>query len=150
MYNGKIERHRREKKNIMNIRELILWYVGILISLVPVLIDVLAYLGNHDALGHDYWVTMCLRGDLLWVLATIIVVTLIDYISDTEAKRDTLRLVCAVIAALMWGLAFAMWIVFKYIYPSDYSRDIPIVLTVVVAIITLLCCSPLQVKEVEK
>ena len=149
MYTGTIKRRRKKKKTAINIRSIALWYAGILVSFTPVAIDVVAYLAK-DTLNRSYWVKVCLRGDILWILATIIVLTVIDYVSDNGNRNGILQRICAVFAIVMWGIVFGLWILFKYVYPADYDKDLPVILTLIVAAVTILCCSPLQVKEAEK
>lgn len=145
MYNGKIERCSIKKKKKINIKSLLLWYLGIVISFLPILIDMIVYLSKNENFTKQYWIGVCLRGDVLWILATIIILTAIDYFSNDE-KKGTLKLVCAIIGMVLWGVVFAIWSVFKYIYTVDYERNFPIIVTFVVSAITLMCCSPLQIK----
>lgn len=145
IYNGKIERYNIRKKKKINIKSLLLWYLGIVISFLPILIDMFVYLSKSENFTKQYWIGICLRGDVLWILATIIILTSIDYFSDDE-KKGTLKLVCAILGMVLWGVVFVIWVVFKYIYAVDYERDFPIIVTFVIAAITLMCCSPLQIK----
>lgn len=147
MYKGVINRQRVKKKQTINLKSLFLWYVGIVISFFPIIIDMFVYLANHSCFDLEYWVRICLKGDVLWVIATIIVLTSIDYQSDEdERKKGTLQSVCAIVSLILWGVAFAVWIVFKYIYPANYDYSFPIYVTVFLTAVTLIFCSPLQVK----
>lgn len=148
MYNGKIESKTVIKKKKTNVKAFILWYVGIVISFLPVFLDGLIYLSEHDRFTERYWMGVCLKGDVLWILATIIVLTVIDYFSDGGRKRGY-KLGFAIAGIVMWGIVFAVWIVFKYIYAADYEGIGPIVITLIAAGITLTCCTPLQVKLME-
>lgn len=148
IYNGKIKRRRIKKKKKINVKSLFLWYLGIVISFLPILIDMFVYLSENKNFTKQYWIGVCLRGDVLWILATIIILTSIDYFSNVE-KKGSIKLVCAILGMVLWGIVFAIWSVFKYIYAVDYERNFPIIVTFVVAAITLMCCSPLQIKVEE-
>ncbi len=148
MYEGKIEKYITKKKKRINIKSLFLWYLGIVISFLPILVDMLVYLSKHKNFSNKYWLSICLKGDVLWILATIIVLTLIDYYGNEE-KRGQFKSVCAICGIVTWGVVFAIWTVFKYIYDTKYEGNIPVVVTAIVAVVTLSFCSPLQIKKEE-
>lgn len=148
MYSGKIERCSIKKKRKTNIKALLLWYLGIVISFLPIFLDMMVFLSEHDQVTKEYWIRACLKGDILWILATIIVLTVIDYFGD-ERKKSGYRLLLAIIGIVIWGIVFAVWAIFKYVYAADYEKDLPVVITLIATGITLTCCSPLQVKIME-
>lgn len=148
MYNGEIKSYRIKKKNKANWKLLLLWYTGIVVSFLPIFVDILVFLSQNDKITRKYWTEVCLKGDILWILATIIVLTVIDYISEDGRKRG-IKKVCAVVATIMWGVVFAVWVVFKYIYAENHENNLPVATTLIIAGITLTCCSPLQVKKME-
>lgn len=150
MYNGKIARVEKKGKIKINFKSLLLWYLGIIVSFLPIIIDMFVYLSTNSKFNQKYWIEICLRGDLLWILATIIILTLIDYLSNEKAReKGRLKSVCAIVSLILWGVVFVIWCVFKYIYPENYEGQFPISVTIVLASVTLFCCSPLQVKIVE-
>lgn len=148
MYNGKIESETVRKKRNVNIKSFVLWYIGIVISFLPIFLDIMVFLSKHDRLTKKYWTGVCLKGDVLWILATVIVLTVIDYFSD-GARKKGYKLKFAIAGIIMWGIVCAIWMVFKYVYAADYEGDWPIVVTLIVAGLTLTCCTPLQVKLME-
>lgn len=149
MYNGKIESYSVKKKKKVNFKSFFLWYLGIVISFFPIFADMIVFKSKNEQFTEEYWIGVCLRGDILWILATVIILTIIDYFSDNNETKKGFKLGCAIIGAVMWGVVFAIWIIFKYIYAADYEKDFPVVITLIVAGFTLTFCSPLQVKMME-
>lgn len=148
MYNGRIESYSVKKKKKVNFKSFFLWYLGIVISFLPIFIDMVVFKAKNEQFTKEYWIGVCLRGDVLWILATVIILTIIDYFSDNNEKKG-FKLGFAITGAVMWGVVFAIWIVFKYIYTVDYEKDFPIVITLIVVGVTVTLCSPLQVKTME-
>lgn len=148
MYNGEIKRKSIKKKETIDWKSLLLWYTGIIISFLPIIVDMCVHLSNHQYFTQEYWINVCLKGDLLWILATIIVLTIIDYVGG-NTKKEGFKLICIIVGIVLWGISFAIWCIFKYVYPKDYNGQIPITITLVIGGLTLLFCSPLQIKKVE-
>ncbi len=147
-YKGEIKSYRLKKKKKVNVKAFLLWYLGVVISFVPIFLDVIVFLSENDRITEEYWIEICLKGDVLWILATLIVLTVIDYFSDNRRKKG-FELACAIVGMIMWGVVSAVWIIFKYIYTEDYKRNFPVAVTLIVIGITLTCCTPLQVKTME-
>lgn len=148
MYNGKIESKTFKKKKKIDIRSFVLWYIGIVFSFLPIFFDMIVFLSDHERVTKEYWTGVCLKGDILWILATVIVLTVVDYFSDGKKKKGY-KVRFAVAGIIMWGIVFGFWIVFKYVYATDFKGDWPIAITLIVAGFTLTCCTPLQVKLME-
>lgn len=132
-------------------KSLFWWYLGIMISLIPGFFEAIVYLADHEELDLEFWIKLSLRGDLLWVLATIMAISFIDYIISLRAKKTNftaLKKVCLIVAGILWGVTFGIWIIFKYVYPSDFGRAIPVIITAALFAVTVLVCSPLHVEEV--
>lgn len=152
MYNGQIKIIKTKYKQKLNWRELnwkslFLWYIGILVSFFPIGIDVVARLPTHCFFWREYWVNLCLKGDLLWTFAVIVVLTIIDYVSEnTKKKWGTLDLVFVIIGIILWGISSILWCLFRYVY-QGYDGIFPIVISLVIGGLALLFCSPLQVKK---
>lgn len=150
MYNGNIKRRTIKKKSEINFGALFMWYLGIVVSFLPIIIDMCVYLAKNTKLNMQYWINTCLKGDLLWILATIIVLTIIDYLgNESEKVNKGYKSLFSKVGMVLWGVVFAMWTVFKYVFPTDYTRKWPIAVTLIFAAITLIICTPLQVKIVE-
>lgn len=148
MYNGQIKRKNVKRKKTIDWKSLLLWYTGIIISFLPIIVDMCVYLAKHHTFAQKYWINLCLKGDLLWILATIIVLTILDCIG-ANAEKKGFRLVCIIIGIILWGISFVIWCVFKYIYPENYNGEVPVIITLVIGGLTLLFCSPLQIRKVE-
>lgn len=136
------------KKKRLNWKSLILWYVGIFVSFIPVFIEAIVYLASHDDLDWNFWIQLSLCGDLLWVLATIMAISVIDYIGETKTNFTVIKKVCVVVAVILWGCTCGVWVIFKYIYPSEFANTTPVIITAIFSAITVLVCSPLHVEEV--
>lgn len=147
MYNGKIKTKCRQKLSWkeLNWKSLFLWYIGILVSFLPIGIDIVALLPTHCCFGREYWIKLCSKGDLLWTFAIITVLTVMDYFSGNIKKGKCETLFC-VTGIILWGISVAFCCVFRYVY-QEYDGIFPIVISLVIGGLTLLFCSPLQTKK---
>lgn len=148
MYTGQIKKHNKKKKAKINWKSLIIWYIGIILSFLPILVDMCVYLSKHDSFELEYWINVCLKGDLLWIFATILILTIIDYAANGN-KTSGFKNVCMISGVILWGLTFGLWLLFKYVYPEDYNGLFPIIMTAIFGGVALIVCSPLQIKKVE-
>lgn len=152
MYNGQIKITKTKFKKKLNWRELnwkslLLWYIGILVSFLPIGIDIVALLPTHCCFGREYLIKLCLKGDLLWTFAVIIVLTIIDYVGENAKKKwGNLALISVIAGIILWGISSVLWCMFRYVY-QEYDGIFPIIISLVIGGLTLLFCSPLQIKK---
>lgn len=157
-YIGKVQRVEiTEKKNRKHFEllKLIIWYIGVIISFIPIFIEALIYLASHTTLDKEFALKVCTKGDVLWILATLLILTLVESYIETD-KIVGFKKWIRVLGVVVWGLCCAIWIVFKYIYPESFPEnfrgDIVFWICGTIASVVIVICSTLQlgVVEVEK
>lgn len=127
----------------VNWTKLIIWYIGVIVSFTPILVEVFIYLKDHMYLDMDFWFKICTKGDVLWILATLLVLTLVEYyVGDT--KRSSCDNWMSVLGLLIWGVCCMIWIIFKYVYPEGFSGTVVLWSCGIIGILTLLVCTGLQ------
>lgn len=150
-YIGKIQRVEViEKKNRKHFDwlKLIIWYIGVIISFVPVFIEALIYLASNTTLDKDFALKVCTKGDVLWILATLLILTLVECYIEAD-KIVGFKKWIGVLGVVVWGLCCAIWIIFKYIYPEDFKGSIVIWICGIIASLVIVICSTLQLGDVE-
>lgn len=153
-YIGKIQRVEVTKKKSwkhFDWLKLIIWYIGVIISLVPIFIEALIYLASNATLDKSFALKVCTKGDVLWILATLLILTLVECYIEAD-KMVGFKKWLGVLGVVAWGLCCAIWIVFKYIYPEDFKGNIVFWICGIIASVVIVTCSTLQlgVVEVEK
>lgn len=147
-YDGQVERKtiKETASKQINFKALCIWYAGVIISFFPVFIDVLVCMANNNGdVTIEYWISACIHGDILWIIATVLVLSVFDHLTDVKEKNIGLL----IMGITLWGLVFAIWAVFKYIFPSTFTNLFPLILTVVLVIASLVISTGLQLKTLE-
>ena len=146
-YKGTIEKIQVKRDIRPNLMPLIVWYIGVFVSLFPLLLDMVVYCAKHGNLTRQFWINMCLRGDLICILATVLVMSVLEsYVKKHKRKSSNLEDILTLVGFVLCAFLFALWATFKYAFDEAYNGWMPIVLTVALAIPTLAICSGLQVK----
>ena len=124
-----------------------LWIISLIISLIPVYISALKYLGSGKGLDTDYWFQCITKDDVLWVFATLLLFALFNsLISLMTTKRSIKRkllLFLYIIAALIFVLIEATWICLKYFVETVAIW--PIYLGIFLMICSLIISTPLEI-----
>lgn len=118
---------------------------------MPIFIEALIYLASNPALDKEFALKVCAKGDVLWILATLLILTLVECYIDA-GKLAGFKKWVGVLGVVVWGVCCAIWIVFKYIYPEHYNGNIVFWICSVIGCVVIVICSTLQlgVVEVEK
>ncbi|MDE7176858.1 MAG: hypothetical protein K2O59_03510 [Lachnospiraceae bacterium] len=153
-YIGKIQRvevtEKKDRKHFDWLK-LIIWYIGVIISFVPIFIEALIYLASNATLDKKFAMKVCTKGDVLWILATLLILTLVECYIEAD-KLVGFKKWIGVLGVVAWGLCCAIWIVFKYIYPENYNGNVVFWICGIIGSVVIVICSTLQlgVAEVEK
>lgn len=147
-YKGKVQERTIIDNTIQNGRiewgKMIVWYIGVLISFIPIFIELLVYLKDHSTIDKIFFLQVCTKGDVLWILATLLILTVIEGCTGSITVESNISKWLLMAGAIIWGLCFAVWIVFKYIYPNDFKGNIVLWICGFMGCIVLAICSVLQ------
>ena len=151
-YKGTITKTYEDKDIKPDFMPLFVWVIGVVISLFPLFTDIIVHLSKGENLDKHFWLLMCLRGDLLCIMATMLVLTVMDIFKTYNEKKGRTETVLALLAMGLCCFLFAAWTLFKYVFPDSYDGDLPIVMVLVFAAISVIISSTLQIKlkEVNK
>lgn len=148
-YSGQVQQKEVDKEGnkAFNWLAFFLWMISLIISLIPVYISALKYLGSGKALDVDYWFQCITKDDVLWVFATLLLFALFNsFISSMTTKRrikkNRLHFLY-IIAVLIFVLIEATWIGLKYFVETVAVW--PINLGVVLIICSLIISTPLEI-----
>lgn len=145
-YEGKVKKriYKKRAKIKIDFKSYLFWWGGIVISFFPVFIDILVHEAHKESFDKAYWSQLCLKGDILWILATILIMTVISYENDEHNSNIVNN--CSKVCTVLWGCACICWGIFKYEFPNDYIGNWPIIITCSLGVLVVLFCSPLQIR----
>ena len=143
VYNGNIKENKITitTNEQVHWKQLLIWYVGWVVSFIPVFTDVLVYLAKNDKLTLNYWISRCIHGDILWIIATIVILSVIDHLTD-DKEQNTGMLIAGLILLVFVAI---VWAIFKYLYPPTYTHLFPFVITCIAFVLSLVICTFLQI-----
>ena len=92
-YNGQVQQEEvdTEGKKTFNWFAFFLWMISLIISLIPVYISALKYLGTEETLDIDYWFQCITKDDVLWVFATLLLFALFNSFISSMSTGRTLK-----------------------------------------------------------
>lgn len=149
VYSGKIVRKQEPKSVKTDFMPLVFWAIGVLFSFIPLFIDVCIFLKDHSSLTFDFWLKVCLRGDLLCIIATVLVLSIMESTTKHKSTKSKIDTIAIWIGMLLCMLMFAVWTIFKYDYPENYNGVFPVVITVIFFIVGFSISSRLQIRLLE-
>lgn len=148
-YSGQVQRREVDTKGkeAFNWVAFFLWLVSLIISLIPVYISALKYLGSGKTLDINYWFQCVTKEDVLWVFATLLLFALFNsFISSMSTKRSFKKKplhLLYIVSILVFVLIEATWICLKYFVETVAAW--PIYLGVFLAICSLIISTPLEI-----
>ena len=149
VYSGKIERKQETKSVKTDFMPLVLWSFGVLFSFVPLFIDACYYLKDNSSLTFDFWTKVCLRGDLLCIIATVLILSIMESYTKDKNAKSKMDTFFVLIGLFLCVLMFAVWTIFKYDYPDTYTGAFPFIITLVFFILGFSISSRLQIRLLE-
>ena len=148
--NGSFECKKIDRGVKTNFSPLFVWLVGVLFSFFPLFIDIIAYKSRNEYFNREFFIGICLRGDILCVLAVVLVMSVMEsYIKLQNESRNRVEEILTIFGFLLCGFMFSVWTLFKYYYPESYNGVFPICLTAICVLLSISVSSVLQVKLME-
>lgn len=124
-----------------------LWMISLIISLIPVYISALKWLGSNKALDIDYWFQCITKDDVLWVFATLLLFALFNsFTSSMSTKRSFKKRLLHflyIIAVLIFVIIEATWICLKYFIETVAVW--PVYLGIFLMCCSLIISTPLEI-----
>ena len=149
-YKGTIIKTVEEKDIKPDFMPLLVWIIGVFVSLFPLFTDVIVFLSKERSLTKDFWISICLRGDILCILATMLVLSAMEsFTKKANERKSRTEIVLTLLAMGLCCFLFASWTLFKYVFPESYDGNLPIILVVIFSVVSLVISSTLQIKLTE-
>lgn len=128
-----------------------LWIISLLISMLPVYISMLRYLGEHGGLDMAYWFQCITKEDVLWVFATLLLFSFFNSLASAlkikrrNGKKRSMGLY--IWAGFIFVVTEATWLGLKYlvITPARW----PIYLGMGLMACSLAIAIPLEVDHIK-
>lgn len=141
-YTGKVKETNYNINKKFNISALVLWICTLLISLLPVGIEILIYLYNNNNIDNAFWLNCFVNGDLLWTFSTLVLFSVMNYFTRRKlSKFNSL----AIAGITIFIIIEAIWLVFRYCLTLKDNVTWPITLGAVCVILSLIVATPLQI-----
>lgn len=148
-YRGQVQQEEvdTEGKKAFNWFAFFLWMISLIISLIPVYISALKYLGTGKALDIDYWFQCITKDDVLWVFATLLLFSLFNSFTSSMSTRRVFKkkvlYFLYMVAVFIFVLIEATWICLKYFVETVTIW--PVYLGVFLVICSLIISTPLEI-----
>ncbi len=150
-YQGELKRTVTESKKKIDVEYLLFWYFGIVFACVPVIIDIIFRLYQGGKIDVDFLIELSLKGDVGWIIATIIGMTIIECYLANKVPKSLFIKIFFYLSILLWLIDYGTYIIIRYFVEVDENKNIfPVIFLIVTFVLTLCFCSPLRIKEVER
>lgn len=121
--------------------------------MLPIVFDGFDYLLRNDNLGKDFFDSLFTKGDILAIVATLSVMTFVDYLFNERKPKKSFWKIFLVLLFIFWIFIFGLWMKLYSISQGVYDDNMVRKVTVIFVVPALIICAVLQggaVTEVEK
>lgn len=148
-YKGTYERQEINNTGSFNWKALIYWVVSLIVSLIPLYIELIRYLSIHQKIDLIFWNTCFVKGDILWVFSTLLLFVLVD--SAIKKRKNEKKWVenLSLVGILVFIITEATWIGF---YLSDVAQDAvwPLYIGLPLIIVSMIISTPLKIEFIKE
>lgn len=149
-----IEINKKEiKTTVFDLKQLSFWVLSVFFSALPIILDGGDYLLKNGNLDENFFCSLFTKGDILIIVATLSVMTVVDYLFNEQKPKKTFWKILVVFLIIFLGFIFWLWIKLYSISQGVYDDNIVRKMTGIFVVPALIICAVLQggaVIEVEK
>ena len=141
------------KTTVFDLKQLSFWVLSVFFSALPVILDGGDYLLKNGNLDKKFFTLLFTRGDILCIVATLSVMTFVDYLFNEQKPKKLFWKILLVLLLIFWIFIFALWRELYSISQGVYDDNIVRKMTAMFVIPALIISAVLQggtVIEVEK
>ena len=147
-YNGKIIRKEYYSKSAINIIPFIYWIGSLIVSLLPLYISMFKYYAEHQNVDSAFWRYSFVKGDILWVFATVLLFVIIDSFSTKNLKKNSTKVLC-ILGIILFLFVEATWILFNN-YDIKGNGLWPVYLGIILISLVLIISTPLKINLIKE
>lgn len=141
-YTGTVKESNKKVNGKFNVSALILWLCTLVVSLIPIGIEMLEYLNINGKIDSMFWLQCFVEGDLLWTFSTLVLFSVMNYFSRQQVIKAN---ILVLIALSVFALTEALWFFFRYSVTATEGTMWPIILGTICVIFSLIIATPLQI-----
>lgn len=148
-YNGNYEKYEVPKKGSFNWNALIYWLISLLISLLPMYIELIKFVNEHGQLKVQFLTNYIVNGDILWVFSTLLLFVLADSHLKTRKKEKKWVKNLFLIGCLVFVFIEATWLAF---YFMDIVETVkwPLWIGSIMIALSLIIATPLKIEFIKE
>lgn len=128
-----------------NFIALICWIAALVLSLIPVYIELVPHLiKNNGVIAKEFWFACFKEYDVLWVFSTVLLFSLVNHLSKPKSqKKKGIIIALSIIGAVFFAFLEATWLLYKYLL-GDFQMW-PISLGTILIVVAMIVATPLQI-----
>ena len=146
-YNGSYEMETNDKNHGFDWSTLVFWIGSLLLSLVPMYIELIKYYNVNQEIDVEFWTHYFTKGDILWVFSTLLLFVLVD--SKSKRRKEEKKWVKIVfnVGIVLFAISEATFILFNTIVePAIW----PLYIGIPIVITTLAISTPLKIEFIKE
>lgn len=148
-YKGSYQKKLAPKKDSFDWSALIYWLLSLLISLIPMYIELIKYLNQHEKIDIDFLKYYFVKGDILWVFSTLLLFVLMDLsLKKRKKEKKWVKNTCLV-GRGVFLITEITWILFNTLNISD-EVVWPLYIGVPLVILSLIISTPLKIEFIKE
>ena len=139
-----IEVKKESARTVFDFKQLLLWFLSVFFSMLPIVFDGFDYLLRNDNLGKDFFNSLFTKGDILAIVATLSVMTFVDYSFNERKPKKSFWKIFLVLLFIFWIFIFGLWMKLYSISQGVYDDNMVRKMTVIFVVPALIICAVLQ------
>lgn len=148
-YTGSYEKVVDEKESGFDWNALLYWLGSLIVSLIPLYLELIKYLNIHDEININFWSYYFIKGDILWVFATLLLFVLVDSNAKKRKKEKKWVKNTFNLGIVVFVFTEATFIIFNALNILD-TKIWPLYIGVSLVIISLVISTPLKIEFIKE
>lgn len=140
-------------KTVFDFKQFLLWVLSVFFSTFPLIFDGFDYLLKNGDLDKKFFNLLFVKGDILCIIATLSVMTFVDYLFNKRKPKSVLWKILLVLLFIFLAFIFWLWIKLYSISEGVYDDNSVIWMTLSFVMPAMIICAILQggaITEVEE
>ena len=149
-YRGSYKKEVSANEWTFDLSALIQWLITLLISFIPLYIELIKYLNTTGEIDRSFWISYFVKGDILWVFSTFLLFVLMDFSIKKRKKEKKWIKILFFAGVLVFIFTEATWIAFNILDIDEEASVWSLYIGIPLIFLSLSISTPLKIEFIKE